>query len=395
MDAASERTECAVGWSVAADTGQGGGEREAVREVQVLSRRRTQPHPVAYDRLAALDLTIDGSDLTRHERDTSSGFTRATTVVALHGDGCTGRGEDVTYDTAEHDALADADSPFDLLGTYTLDEFSTHIAEQDLFRGREPDQVIFRNYRRWALESAALDLALRQADTDLASRLGRSYDPVRFVVSTRLGDPPTGDRVLDWLDRDPSLEFKLDPTSNWTAETVERLASTEAVKVLDLKGQYHGTTVDQPADPALYQRVVEEVPDALIEDPDLTEETHPLFAGHEGRVTWDYPIRGVETVQELPWEPEWLNIKPSRFGSVRSLFRTLDYCREHGIRCFGGGQFELGVGREHIHALASCFYPEAPNDVAPGGYNDPDPPGDLPSSPLEPPADPDGLGWGA
>jgi hypothetical protein len=348
---------------------------------------------VRYDRVADLDLTIEGYGLTRHERDTSSGFTRATTVVALHGDGCTGRGEDVTYDTAEHDALAPVDAPFDLAGSYTLDEFSQHVAAQDLFLGREPDQPIFRNYRRWALESAALDLALRQADTDLASHLGDSYDPVRFVVSTRLGDPPTGDRVLDWLDRDPGLEFKLDPTSDWTTETVDRLAATGAVRALDLKGQYHGTTVDQPADPTLYERVIEGFPGALIEDPALTDQTRPLFDGHESRVTWDYPIRGVETVRELPWEPDWLNIKPSRFGSVRSLFATLDHCRERGIRCFGGGQFELGVGREHIHALASLCYPEAPNDVAPGGYNDPDPPDALPSSPLEPPADPAGLGW--
>jgi hypothetical protein len=346
-----------------------------------------------YDAIADLDLKIDSYDLDQRERDTSSGFTRTTTVFSLYGDGETGRGEDVTYDNDAHYTLRDSSETFDLAGSYTLEEFSAHVRDIDFFRGEEPGQAIFRNYRRWAVESAALDLALRQAGTNLADRLGRRYDPVRFVVSTRLEDPPTGDRVIEWLDRNPDLEFKLDPTSEWTEEVVERLAATGAVRTLDLKGQYHGTSVDQPADPELYRRIIEGFPEALIEDPELNEETRSLFAGHEARVTWDYPIRGVETVEDLPWKPEWLNIKPSRFGSVQSLFDTIEYCREHEIRMFGGGQFELDVGREHLHAIASLFYSNAPNDVAPKAYNDPDPSGELPSSPLAPPTTAQGFEW--
>lgn len=346
-----------------------------------------------YDQVADLEFYIDGYDLELHERDTSSGFTRATTVVSLYGEGETGQGEDVTYDTEDHTTLQESSVEFPLTGEYTLDEFSAHLSEIDFFLGDEPGQPIFRNYRQWAFESAALDLALKQADTNLADQFDQAYNPVRFVVSTHLDDPPTGDRIIDWLDRNPDLEFKLDPTSDWTDNTVDRLAATDAVRALDLKGQYHGTTVDQPADPALYERVIKGFPDALIEDPALNDETRPLFDGHEERVTWDYPIRSVETVEDLPWEPEWLNIKPSRFGSVQSLFDTIDYCREHDIRMFGGGQFELDVGREHLHAIASLFYPDAPNDVAPKAYNDPDPRGDLSTSPLAPPPTSQGLSW--
>ena len=345
-----------------------------------------------YDSVATLDVDIDGYEFDRRERETSSGFTRVTTTVSLHGGGERGRGEDVTYDGDAHDTFLQM-SELPITGQYTFEEFSETVSDLELFPEREPGQSIFRNYRRWAFESAALDLALKQAGTTLAGRLGREYSPVRFVVSTRLADPPTGDRVLDWLDRNPDLEFKLDPTSEWTDETITRLAGTGAVRVLDLKGQYHGTTVDQPADPDLYERIIDGFPDALVEDPALNEETRPLFAGHEDRVTWDYPIRSVATVEDLPWEPTWLNIKPSRFGSVQSLFDTLEYCDEKEIRLFGGGQFELGVGREHLHALASLFYPDAPNDVAPTGYNDPNPTGDLSTSPLDPPATPRGLEW--
>ena len=52
---------------------------------------------------------------------------------------------------------------------------------------------------------------------------------------------------------------------------------------------------------------------------------------------------------------------------------------------YGGGQFELGVGRRHIQVLASVFYPEGPNDVAPREYNMGDPRPGLPQSPLDPP----------
>lgn len=346
-----------------------------------------------YDRLADLDVRIDEYGLTRREQETSSGFTRTTTVVSLRGDGETGYGEDVTYDGAAHDALADSGEAFPVTGEDTLDGVSDRLGDLDLFLGADPEQSVFRNYRRWAFESAALDLALKQRGTTLAERLDRESDPVRFVVSTRLEEPPTGDRVLEWLERDAGLEFKLDPTAEWTTDVIERVADTDAVRVLDLKGQYHGTSVDQPADPDLYERVIEGFPEAFIEDPQLTDDTRPLFSGEEARVTWDYPIRSVETIRELPWEPAWLNIKPSRFGSVRSLFDALEHCEREGIRMYGGGQFELDVGREHLHAIASLFYPDSPNDIAPMGYNDATPGAALPSSPLEVPRDRRGLEW--
>ena len=60
-----------------------------------------------------------------------------------------------------------------------------------------------------------------------------------------------------------------------------------------------------------------------------------------------------------------VNVKPSRFGGLRELCDAYDYCDERGIRAYGGGQFELGVGRGHIQYLASLFHPDTPNDVAP------------------------------
>ncbi|WP_251328156.1 hypothetical protein [Haloplanus pelagicus] len=343
-----------------------------------------------YDRLADLPIRVDGETRTCQERDTSSGFVRATTTFELHGDGHVGRGEDVTYDVEDHDALADVGALVPT-GEFTFDEFSTALDDVDCFPTKDPEQPSARHYRRWALESAGLDLALRQADTDLAAALGRDRSPVRFVVSTRLGDPPTTDRVETILDRHPDLGLKLDPTSDWDADLVDALVATDAVRLLDLKGHYAGTTVDQPPDPELYELVIEGFPDAVIEDPALTDGTRAVVESARDRLSWDAPITGVASVRDLPFEPRWLNIKPSRFGTVESLLDTVEYARERDVRLYGGGQFELDVGRDHIQTLAATLYPDGPNDVAPGSYNLPDLPADPPGSPLVPGDDPSGL----
>jgi hypothetical protein len=89
-----------------------------------------------------------------------------------------------------------------------------------------------------------------------------------------------------------------------------------------------------------------------------------------------------------------VNIKPSRLGGLRNLLEAYDYCEAHGIGAYGGGQFELGVGRGQNQYLASLFHPDAPNDVAPVGYNLPVPGTGLPSSPLAPAPSPAGFRWG-
>ncbi|SFS45895.1 hypothetical protein [Halostagnicola kamekurae] len=352
-----------------------------------------------YDRIADLSVAIDSVSTERLEADTTSGFTRVTTLFSLSGPAengrtATGTGEDVTYETDEHHALAETGLE-DLSGEYTIDSFSARLADADLFPAGAPDREVFRNYRRWGLESAALDLALRQAGTDLGTELGRSLDPVRFVASTRLGEPPSTDRLETLRERVPDLEFKLDPTPEWDDPVVAAVTNTAPVRILDLKGQYEGTDVDVPADPALYRRVLEAFPEAIVEDPALTSETEDLFDDPDvrDRVSWDAPIHGLEDVEALPWEPKWLNIKPSRFGSLESLLETIAFCDERDIRLYGGGQFELGVGRTQIQTLASLYYPETPNDVAPRAYNVPEITDELPASPLEIPTESDGFGW--
>jgi hypothetical protein len=345
-----------------------------------------------FDRIADLPVRIEGYDLATRERDTSSGFTRKTTVVTLAGADHRGRGEDVTYESEEHDRLLEAHD-FDLTGEHTVASFSASLEAVDLFPAGPPAEARFRHYRRWAFESAALDLALRQTDTTLADALDRTYDPVRFVASTRLGDPPSADRVHALLDRVPGIELKLDPTPGWSLDLIDDLTATDAVRILDLKAGYEGTEVATETNPTLYRTLLSAFPEAIIEDPGVTEETESMLEEAGDRLSWDLPIEGLKDVHALPWEPRWLNVKPSRFGTVESLFETVAYCLENDVRMYGGGQFELGVGRGQIQALASLFYPEGPNDVAPRAYNDPNLPETLPASPLAPPEGTSGFRW--
>ena len=173
-----------------------------------------------------------------------------------------------------------------------------------------------------------------------------------------------------------------------------RSARSSAVDSVDFKGLYVGSIVDQPADPVLYRRVVDAFPDAWIEDPKLTDETDAILLPHRDRITWDAPIHGVADIEALPFPPRMVNVKPSRLGPLRSLFGAYEHCQARDIGMYGGGQFELGPGRGHIQYLASVFHPDTPNDVAPGGYNDPDAPAGLPDSPLEPAVHDTGFRWG-
>jgi L-alanine-DL-glutamate epimerase-like enolase superfamily enzyme len=328
-----------------------------------------------YDAVAGLPLHVESYELERLELPVSSGFTRVTTVIHLRGAGEEGVGEDVTYDAAQHPPPGD----LPLAGGHTLDSFSALL---------EPHG--FSDHRRWGFESAALDLALRQAGRSLADALGREPRPVRFVVSKRFDSI---DVLRKLLGRYPGTRFKLDPTSEWSDELVAELTALAGVDVVDLKGAYHGTMVDLPPEPVLYERVARAFPEAWIEDPALTDETEPVLEPYRDRITWDAPIHSVADVVSLPFEPRTLNVKPSRFGPVRELFAFYDHCAEHGIGLYGGGQFELGPGRGQVQYLASLFCPDAPNDVAPGGYNAIEPADGLPVSPLEPTPAPVGFYW--
>jgi hypothetical protein len=323
--------------------------------------------------LGELALVVEGVALERRELAVSPEFQRVTTTVHLQGGGREGLGEDVTYQANLHDRF-----PLpDVVGEWTVDSFSESLEDYRPFDVEPQDHAAF-DYRRWAWESAALDLALAQAGDDLAGALGRTRAPVTYVVSTHV------EKVWPLLERDPGTRFKLDPSTEWTEDTIDRLAARDCVDTADFKGVYRGG-FGRPPDGALYRRIAEAFPRAWLEDPGLDDMTNEILRPHRHRVTWDAPIHSVADVERLPFPPRCLNVKPSRFGSVRRLFDFYEWCEDNGVAMYGGGQFELGVGRLQIQELASIFHPHMPNDVAPAELNNPELPSEFARSPLPPP----------
>src|SRR3954447_19159324 len=129
-----------------------------------------------YERIADLPVEIESYELEGLERDVSSDFTRLSTVIHMRGGGEEGVGEDVVYDALDHVAFQDAGPVLDLAGTHTIASFSELLDRLPLFPS-PPEREVSVNYRRWAFESAALDLALRQGGKSLHEVMGRQPRP--------------------------------------------------------------------------------------------------------------------------------------------------------------------------------------------------------------------------
>ena len=123
-----------------------------------------------YDSVRDLPLVIDGYALDGLEQQVSSGFLRKTTVIRLarrrRGGGR--RGRHLRRGRARprsRRAARSSRSPATGRSTRSRE----HLATLPLF-DHEPEQHAYLDYRRWAFESAALDLALRQAGSRSARR---------------------------------------------------------------------------------------------------------------------------------------------------------------------------------------------------------------------------------
>src|ERR1700754_2019426 len=140
----------------------------------------------SYDAIKDLPLEVEGCSFEGLELRLGE-FERLTTVIKLRGAGHEGIGEDVVYDAVDHIGQQGHGPPDGLAHSGTFAEFSRKLGGLDLFPAGEPERAdVSRDYRRWAYESAALDLALRQAGTNLSAVLGREPKPLNFVSSLRL-----------------------------------------------------------------------------------------------------------------------------------------------------------------------------------------------------------------
>jgi L-alanine-DL-glutamate epimerase-like enolase superfamily enzyme len=216
--------------------------------------------------------------------------------------------------------------------------------------GRYHHRRIPDPYERAALEAAALDLALRQAGTNLARLIDAVPEPVRYVVSFgRLADP------LDAIRGEaPGVELKLDVDPAWDDATWAALGALGRVAVLDFKGG--GTVAD-------HERAHRAVPAALLEDPRPGDRS--WSPSLRARVSVDGPLTSAAVLARLPLRPGAASVKPARMGGVLAALDLVAACATAGIPVYLGGMFEVGVGRRQLHALAALLSPDGPNDVAP------------------------------
>jgi L-alanine-DL-glutamate epimerase-like enolase superfamily enzyme len=308
----------------------------------------------------------------------------STTQLRLRGRGEEGVGEQVG--TADDQTSLRA-SDFPLTGEWaTLADFLAHVDAIDMWP-EPPEWELQRNWRRWTFESAALDLALRQSGTSLPEVLGRTPQPVTFVNSFGLGDPPDVDKLLTRRALQPTVGFKLDVAPSWTQEIMERVAAVEGIATIDFKGQYGLEVEDEPALIEMYERTLATFTEAVFEDPHDYPAVLELLTPLADRVAYDAPITSVESIGQTPIEVGIVNVKPCRVGGLQELSNLYAHCESAGIQMYNGGMGELGVGRGQAQLLASLFHPDAPNDIAPSEYNLDDPPAGLPPSPLDPAPD--------
>jgi hypothetical protein len=347
-----------------------------------------------WPRLAGLPLVIEACEYDRLHAVLAYQFERITTHVRLAGAGADGLGEDVSVFREDGTALHETRPPLPLEGEWTLAGFCDHLATLELWR-EPPEWDVALRFRNWAFESAALDLALRQAGRSLHDVLGLEPQPVRFVNSLGLGKEPSIEPVLRRLARLPGVRFKLDAEAAWAPALVDEVAATGAVDTIDFKGQYGFEVEDPEALGALYDHVLAAFPDAYLEDPHDRPEIAQRLGDHLERVSYDSPIRSAEDIGATPLAARVVNVKPSRIGSLRPLFEVYARCARERRPMYGGGMGELGVGRGQIELLAALFHSDAPNDVAPSAYNEDDPPGGLPASPLAPRPEATGFRWAA
>src|SRR5436309_7721722 len=191
----------------------------------------------AWPRLAELPLVIEVCEFDRLHAVLAHEFERITTHVRLVGGDVDGLGEDVSIFREDGTSLHETRPALGLEGEWTLAGFCEHLATLELWP-QPPDYDGALRFRNWAFESAALDLALRQAGRSLHDVLGLQPGPVRFVNSLGLGKEPLFEPVRRRLERSPGVRFKLDAEATWTPALVARVAATGAVDTIDFKGHY-------------------------------------------------------------------------------------------------------------------------------------------------------------
>ena len=346
-----------------------------------------------WPRLAGLPLVIEACEYERLHAVLAYEFERITTHVRLVGAGVDGLGEDVSVFREDGTALHETRPALPLEGEWTLAGFCEHLATLELWPA-PPEWDGALRFRNWAFESAALDLALRQAGRSLHDVLGLEPQPVRFVNSLGLGKEPSIEPVRRRLARSPGVRFKLDAEATWPPALVDRGRGDGSGRHDRLQGpvRIRGRRI-----PRRSVRCTTACSRRFRTPIWRTRTTCPRSLSGSAITSSACPTTRRSATPRTSARRRspraWSTSSPRASAACATLFEVYARCARDRRPMYGGGMGELGVGRGQIQLLAALFHADAPNDVAPSAYNEEDPPGDLPASPLAPRPEATGFRW--
>jgi len=294
--------------------------------------------PATAERLAAAlaDLPVVIDDATCRSGTVavpSFGGDRPTSTVTVTGADLSAEGEHVGWTADVHAAFGRAGARRAFLGRWRIGSLAHALRA----RGLPP-------YDRAAIETAAVELGLRQGATTLGALAGVTPRPPGWVVSFGRVPDPAAEAA-----RHPGQRLKVDVDAAWPDAVWRALAATGRVAILDWKDS---------GDAAAYERALRWIPGALHEDP---------------RPPWPAAVAERLSLDACVTEPSALggrvpvacNLKPARMGSFLGAVRAAADCERRGIAIYVGGMFEVGVGRRQLRDLAGVLCPDGPNDLAP------------------------------
>ena len=268
---------------------------------------------------------------------------RPTSTIILTGSGELGMGENVAWTAEDHHLFRAEVSDRLPANRGTIGDLS-----------RQLQTSCTDPYQASAFESAAIDLALRQARTNLEEIAEASYQELRYVRSFGAAEDPLPE-LVSHSQQAPSVEVKLDVHPAWKPATIASLADLGTIAVLDFK--HRGTQTQQVAVAAALRK-------PWLEDPG-TRGLRPNGALAE-RFSLDAALTSEDPAGLLAnLNPAAANLKAPRMGGILALLRAADFCMAHKKPFYLGGMFEVSVGRTQARELASLLTPQGPNDLAP------------------------------
>ena len=207
------------------------------------------------------------------------------TVIALQGAGEEGRGEDVTYEAgrprrpAAGRPGARARGRVDVRLVLRAPRRARHLPGLHARAGRLPPLPALgaSSRRRWTSRCAR---PARRCTSCSAA----TAEPVTFVVSSRMGDPPTLDPVARRLARLPDAALQARRHAGLDRRA-DRAAAGDAAPWTRSTSRAPTRAPSSTSRPTrtFYRRIAEAFPDAWLEDPDLeTDEARRALAAAPG-----------------------------------------------------------------------------------------------------------------